>query len=198
KTTKTKTVLKSIEELSQSQIDELTEKLIAKGKAERIIDDDLIDDIDDVDNWLRYHEDELMKLSDQVLGHTITNHVGKTDAELIQRLADEFTQKGKITISASSSFKDVQTAQKVVSKLFSENRDAVKAWMKNSNLGKFEFPEYIGSNNEILGRGITKQEYLNALQNSTNPVCKNLYKAKVVLKRTNDGQKYYILTSFPQ
>jgi len=32
KTTKTKTVLKSIEELSQSQIDELTEKLIAKGK----------------------------------------------------------------------------------------------------------------------------------------------------------------------
>jgi hypothetical protein len=163
-----------------------------------IVVTDLTDIIDDADNWLQYHEDELMQLTDQVLGHTITKHIGKTDAELIQRLSDELAKKGKISISASSSFKDVQTAQKMVSKLFSENRDAVKAWIKSSNNKPFKFPQYTGNSDEILGRGITKQEYLQAINNNTVPTCKDLYNARVVLQKTTDGNNYFILTSFPE
>ncbi len=40
--------------------------------------------------------------------------------------------------------------------------------------------------------------YLNAVQNGLTPVCKDMKGARVFLKKTNDGQGYFILTSFPK
>ncbi|WP_217234556.1 RNase A-like domain-containing protein [Streptomyces sp. AC555_RSS877] len=56
-------------------------------------------------------------------GHTIDKHVGKTDAQLLQRLRD---QSG---IPAASSFTDLASAQKYTQACIRQNTGAINAWL---------------------------------------------------------------------
>lgn len=55
-------------------------------------------------------------------GHLIDRHVGKTPAELLERLRDE-------NISASSSFRDLSEAERFVALALDANQPRIDAWL---------------------------------------------------------------------
>ncbi|WP_202962940.1 RNase A-like domain-containing protein, partial [Chryseobacterium sp. P1-3] len=123
------------------------------------------------EGWLAYHEGS-------TLGHTLARHVGKTDADLISRLA---TQKG---ITGASSFTNEAIAESVISSTIKSNRDAIKSWLRSGMTNSLRL-EYSGSTN--IGRGIMR----------TTNVVNDLTNARVILKSNGSGG-YFILTAFPR
>ncbi|MFD8664667.1 RNase A-like domain-containing protein [Streptomyces microflavus] len=63
--------------------------------------------------------------------HTIDKHVGKTDEQLLQRIEDEQRPNGKYKILDSSSFTDLDSAQKYTQYNIRENTAIIEAWLKN-------------------------------------------------------------------
>jgi len=59
-------------------------------------------------------------------GHTIRKHVGKSDQELLKRFETEPDLLG------SSTYTDIETAQKAVGDVLTSNRDEVQDWMSSS------------------------------------------------------------------
>ncbi len=59
-------------------------------------------------------------------GHTIRKHIGKTDEQLLQRFETE------PDILGSSSYPDIDTAQRAVGEVLSRNRDDIQDWLTNS------------------------------------------------------------------
>jgi hypothetical protein len=62
-------------------------------------------------------------------GHTIDKHVGKTDAQLLQRLRDQANGSGVPTIPAASSFTDLQSAQRYTQYCIRQNSGDIDAWL---------------------------------------------------------------------
>ena len=60
-------------------------------------------------------------------GHTLEKHVGKTEAELAQRLASEKR------ISAASSFTYRSVAEAAIAEAMSKNQSAIDSWMKKQS-----------------------------------------------------------------
>ncbi|WP_051529945.1 RNase A-like domain-containing protein [Anoxybacteroides tepidamans] len=112
-------------------------------------------------------------------GHLIARHVGKTDAELLQRLKDN----PKIT--GASTFKDRATAEKVASEVLNDpnNQKIIQAWLSNPKAKSTLVLPYQGT--EIIGRGV--QRGSTTVEYMTN--------AKIVLKK--DGAGNFILTGYP-
>ncbi len=123
------------------------------------------------EGWLAYHEGS-------ALGHTLARHVGKTDADLISRLA---TQR---RITGASSFTNEAIAESVISSTIKSNRGAIKSWLRSGMTNSLRL-EYSGSTN--IGRGIMR----------TTNVVNDLTNARVILKSNGNGG-YFILTSFPR
>jgi Bacterial CdiA-CT RNAse A domain/Pre-toxin TG len=113
-------------------------------------------------------------------GHLIAKHVGKTDAELLQRLKDD----PKIT--GASTFKDRATAEKIVSKVLNdpENIKKIQKWLSNPN-SRPTLPLRYKGDGEVIGRSVERGS--NVVENVTN--------AKIVLKK--DGKGNFILTGYP-
>ncbi|WP_137234571.1 RNase A-like domain-containing protein [Streptomyces sp. BPSDS2] len=63
--------------------------------------------------------------------HTIDKHVGKTDAQLLQRIEDEQRPNGKYKILDSSSFTDLDSAQKYTQYNIRKNTSTIEDWLKN-------------------------------------------------------------------
>ncbi|MCW3185767.1 hypothetical protein OJO68_23340 [Escherichia coli] len=122
--------------------------------------------------WLKVHE--------QLGGHTIARHVGKTDKELINRLASNRR------ISGASTYTNGSIAERVISQTINENRSKVVTWLKNANAGERLRLDHIGATGEVISRGISKGQ--STVSDLTN--------ARVILQSTGNG-KYHILTSFP-
>jgi hypothetical protein len=61
------------------------------------------------------------------LGHTLARHVGKTDADLIGRLATQ------TRITGASSFASEAIAESVISSTIKSNRGAIKSWLNGPN-----------------------------------------------------------------
>ncbi|MGR2741101.1 RNase A-like domain-containing protein [Billgrantia sp. Q4P2] len=59
-------------------------------------------------------------------GHTIRRHVGKTDEQLLQRFETESD------ILGSSTYPDLETAQRAVGDVLSRNSDRIQDWLTNS------------------------------------------------------------------
>ncbi|WP_196781670.1 RNase A-like domain-containing protein [Acinetobacter lanii] len=139
--------------------------------------------------WLDHHEDGVNN------GHTIDRHVGKSDAELQNRLTSSVTTKNPNGISSSSSYPNQQVAENSISKAFKEinpatgntNRKDVKSWAETANAGSKKVISYSGDGINTTGRGISRGD----------TAVTDKYSAKVVLKSTGNG-KYTILTSHPQ
>jgi hypothetical protein len=111
-------------------------------------------------------------------GHTLQRHIGKTDAELHERLEKE-------SISTDSTYTDRSTAEMAVAAAVRENREKIQRWLHR--LG--------GHSNLVL-------DY-----DSTVPLGKSMRRddaqsfpcshAVVILKWIS-AEEYYVLTSYPE
>jgi hypothetical protein len=113
-------------------------------------------------------------------GHTIARHVGRTDAELAERLA-------KSRLKTVSTFTTLREAEMAVSQVARANRTAIQIWARAAKVGDTEaFASAFGGNG--VGRVMLRDA-------STTVPGRSV---KIVLKKEAvNGKLYYILTAFP-
>jgi len=111
-------------------------------------------------------------------GHLIKKHIGKTDAELLQRLQNDSR------ITGSSTFTDRATAEKIVATVLNNprNQARIQSWL-NSPRDNNLILRYHGT--EIIGRGVIKG----------STTVEDMSNAKIVLKKDKNGS--FILTGYP-
>ncbi|WP_371614040.1 RNase A-like domain-containing protein [Streptomyces sp. NBC_00454] len=63
--------------------------------------------------------------------HTLDKHVGKTDEQLLQRHRDEAKGSGKLQLMSTSSFPDVESAQKHTQYYIRHNTAEIQDWLKS-------------------------------------------------------------------
>jgi hypothetical protein len=111
-------------------------------------------------------------------GHTLARHVGRSDAELAQRLARESS------LTAASSFDDRATAERAVGAALAAERDRVDTWLRRER-GETLAISWRGGDNRVgrlLERGAATSEPVRG--------------ARVVLRRRGAG--YFVLTAYPE
>ncbi|WP_368650540.1 ribonuclease YeeF family protein [Bacillus inaquosorum] len=114
-------------------------------------------------------------------GHLIERHIGKTDEELIERLRTDPNPH----ITASSTFKDRATAERIANSVLNDpkNIKKIENWIDDPKKPKLML-KYKGDG-EIIGRSVSRNSEL--VENVTN--------AKIILKKDNNGN--FILTGYP-
>jgi hypothetical protein len=114
-------------------------------------------------------------------GHTLLKHVGRTEAQLRTRLAQEFN------IPAASTFNNLRDAEMAVSQVVRANKTAIEQWAKvAATNSKMTLTADLG---RVVGRGVVR---------STNQM-QNMTKVIVVLKKVlTQNRVYFVLTSFPK
>ncbi|MDX8369706.1 MULTISPECIES: ribonuclease YeeF family protein [Bacillus] len=114
-------------------------------------------------------------------GHLLERHVGKTDKELIERLKTDPNPH----ITASSTFKDRATAERIANSVLNDpkNIKKIENWIDDPKKPKLML-RYKGDG-EIIGRSVSRNSDL--VENVTN--------AKIILKKDNNGN--FILTGYP-
>lgn len=117
-------------------------------------------------------------------GHTLAIHVGKTEQELLQRLAS--TQKqAKYRPSAASSFHNLDIAEKAITEVIRANQPQIQAWLKSMPTLRLTLERSMNAPVGILIK-----------RGSTTAVSSN--RVRVVLKgEVYNGKPYFILTAFP-
>lgn len=114
-------------------------------------------------------------------GHTFERHIGKTEAELRQRLSLRPTMTG------SSTFYKVSVAEDAISRALKFNAQYIKNWASTGRTGsRLEIDFFAG--NEI-GFG---------LKTASGPVIKSCKLRVVLILQTFQGKPYYVLTAFPK
>jgi hypothetical protein len=112
-------------------------------------------------------------------GHTLARHVSRTDAQLLARLRRE-------SISAASTYPDVETAERVVMQALDENATRVQAWTgrrtSKPNLAIHHRARDGLPTGRVLERGDTASHEARG--------------AVIVLRWRDDG--WYVLTSYPE
>lgn len=120
-------------------------------------------------------------LNTKIGGHTIREHVGKTEVQLFARFPL------KKTLQASSSFTDLQTAEAAISATVRANARAIKAWSRSAAVGSKPKAFYhdVGS---VVGIGVQRG----------STTVSQLSNVRVVLNmKSYNGMPYYILTAHP-
>jgi hypothetical protein len=114
-------------------------------------------------------------------GHTLRKHVGRSDAELRDRLRHERN------ISAASTWTDRQTAERAVGIALQQSRDRIDRWLNRPGGHPNLVIDYDGDSSHPIGRSLRRDA------DEPQP-CAH---ATIVLKwiASND---YYVLTSYPE
>lgn len=112
-------------------------------------------------------------------GHTLQRHVGRTDAQLIERLKEE------TDISGASTYTDRAVAEHCVGAALLKNEAKIKAWLQSGDKQNLVV-EFVGDDQHPIGRSIRRGK-------TQSSPC---YNAKVVLRPDGRGS-YYVLTSYP-
>lgn len=113
-------------------------------------------------------------------GHTLARHVGRTDAQLRERLERE---RG---ISAASTYTSQTLAERTVARALARNADRVSAWTARSGNRPNLALDYRGARDDLIGRSIRR---------GGDPVtCTNA----IVVLRWDGHRGYYVLTSYPE
>lgn len=115
-------------------------------------------------------------------GHTLSRHVGLTDAQLRERLRTD--QR----ISAASTYPDRATAEKVVTAAIAASRKRVDQWTRREGSRTNLVVEWKGDGRTVVGRSLRRGE--------REPV--PCTRAIVVLKWDVGAEIYYVLTSYPE
>ncbi|MEG4941207.1 RNase A-like domain-containing protein [Microcoleus sp. F4-D5] len=112
-------------------------------------------------------------------GHTLERHVGKTEAQLAQRLASE------TRIPAASSFTDRSVAEAAIGEAMNRNQNAIDSWVKSR--GNRYTIDY--NTNRIIG--ITLRRRASKATSAS--------RLKIVLQRSAKlPPGYFILTAYPE
>lgn len=115
-------------------------------------------------------------------GHTLSRHVGKSDAELRERLRQDRR------ISAASTFTDRATAEEVVGAAIAANRSRIERWTNREGSRANLVLDWPGERGKVVGRSLRRGE--------KEPV--PCTRAVVILRWSVDGEIYYVLTSYPE
>ncbi len=116
-------------------------------------------------------------------GHTIRRHVGKTDEQLLQRLDAE------PDILGSSTYPDLETAQRAVGDVLSRNRDSVQDWLVNSPKPRLTLNETLDYE---VGRVIPQGATVSQASNKSfvllvkDPLAPNGYRVHTSFPKPND------------
>jgi hypothetical protein len=113
-------------------------------------------------------------------GHTLARHVGRSDAQLLERLQRERH------ISAASTYTDRAVAERTVARTLARHAAQVSAWEQRTGNRPNLALDYRGAADEILGRSIRRG------RRDAVP-CTN---ALVVLRW--DGRGSFVLTTYPE
>lgn len=114
---------------------------------------------------------------EQLGGHTLARHVGRSADELAERLEREGG------IAAASSFVDRATAEEVVGRTLARERSRVASWLRRDR-GNLTL-DYRGTADRTIGWVL--------LRGASRPVAAS--DARIVLRQR--GEDYFVLTSYP-
>lgn len=115
-------------------------------------------------------------------GHTIARHVGRTEAQLRARLAQ---QPG---ITAASTFRTLKDAERFVSEAISVNKAAIKAWAQSAVPGQTK-SFVLDAGRRVVGEGVVRST--SQLQTMT--------KMTLVVRKVQDQNRiYFVLTAYPK
>ena len=114
-------------------------------------------------------------------GHTLGRHVGRSDADLRERLARERN------ISAASTYTDRATAEAVVGNALDHN-SRVQRWVEHGGRRPNLALDYHGDRSQPIGRCMQRD----------SGVAVPAWDAIVVLKASRDGDGFYVLTTYPE
>ncbi|EDZ99007.1 conserved hypothetical protein [Burkholderia sp. H160] len=118
------------------------------------------------------------KAGSRIGGHTVEKHVGRTEAQLRERLARETDRK------AVSSFSDLRTAEWAISNVMQANFMQIKTWAQSS-------PNYTLVLNGRVGRNVGY-----GVIRATGELVP-MSNVRVTLKcKAYNGMPYYILTAY--
>jgi hypothetical protein len=121
-----------------------------------------------------------LSLDEAMGGHTLARHVGKTDAELLDRLRRE------PQISSASTYTDRATAEIVVGAALSGSNRSFDAWRQRTGR-RANFVLHYASRG-VIGRSISRGR-------SESAPCEQ---ALVVLHWDEGRHRFYVLTSYPE
>jgi Bacterial CdiA-CT RNAse A domain len=112
-------------------------------------------------------------------GHTLARHVGRTDAQLRERLANE------PNISTASTYATRALAERTVARTLRDNDNRVQTWSSRRGRRPNLALDYHGRRSEVLGRCMRRgREAID---------CSDA----VVVLRWDDGS-FYVLTTYPE
>jgi hypothetical protein len=123
-----------------------------------------------------------LSLDEAMGGHTLARHVGKSDAELADRLRRERQ------ISAASTYTDRATAERSVGAALAGGGGKLASWMRRSGRRPNLVLNYVESSRRPIGRSLVRR------QNRVVPCTR----AIVVLRWDERKNRYYVLTSYPE
>lgn len=115
-------------------------------------------------------------------GHTLARHVGKTDAELADRLRRERE------ISAASTYTDRATAERSVAAALASAERQLSAWESRSGRRPNLVLHYADRGGQPLGRSLARG------RGRAVPASRAL----VVLRWDDRARRFYVLTSYPE
>jgi hypothetical protein len=123
-----------------------------------------------------------LSLDESMGGHTLARHVGKSDAELAERLRRERQ------ISAASTYPDRATAERTVGAALADAGGKLSAWMRRSGRRPNLVLHYVEPSRRPIGRSLRRG------RDRVIPCTR----AIVVLRWDDRKNRYYVLTSYPE
>ena len=123
-----------------------------------------------------------LSIDESMGGHTLSRHVGKSDAELQDRL------KRERQISAASTYTDRATAERAVGKALASHGDELKAWQNRRGRRPNLVLRYVAQDQQSIGRSLSRGR-------RTPVPCTH---ALVVLRWDERADRFYVLTSYPE
>ena len=115
-------------------------------------------------------------------GHTLQRHIGRSDAELIERLERE------PQISSASTYTDRARAEQSVGAALATSGRTLEAWENRTGRRPNLVLHYRNPKRQPVGRSLSRS------QQASMPSARVL----VVLRWDERGRNFYVLTSYPE
>jgi len=122
-----------------------------------------------------------LSIDESMGGHTLARHVGKSDAELRERL------KREKQISAASTYTDRDAAERAAGAALASGGDELANWQKRSGR-RPNLVLHFADPDHPLGRSLSRG------QRTATPASRAL----VVLRWDVRANRFYVLTSYPE
>lgn len=123
-----------------------------------------------------------LSVDESMGGHTLARHVGKTDAELSNRLRRE------PQISSASTYPDRRSAELAVGAALASAGTQLASWQNRSGRRPNLVLHYTVPGGQSVGRSLSRKQ-------QTPVLCRRVL---VVLRWDERSDRFYVLTSYPE